>query len=278
MRYRQSSAQTIFIFFLMAVASFTISAQTTEFTYQGKLLDGGLPANANYDMQFQLFDDSASGSQQGQTVTVSGVTVTGGVFTVHLDFGTQFSGDARFLQIGVKPAGNPAAFVDLNPRQPLTSAPYSIRSLNASKADLATNSTQLGGIPSTGFVHNGTTPQTGTSFNIDGGGTLGGGLSAGTVNSASQYYISGNIVLSVAGQNTFVGLRAGQQTQLLCKTHSSVTWQANSRQPAAVIPSSAISPAIRTGTSAVIPSSATEPVNTRTAVGAILSSVTVRGA
>ena len=31
-------------------------AQTTAFTYQGKLSDWANPANANYDMQFKLFD------------------------------------------------------------------------------------------------------------------------------------------------------------------------------------------------------------------------------
>lgn len=44
--------------FLCAVS---ISAQTTEFTYQGKLTDGGMPPTANYDMQFRLFDSPDAG-------------------------------------------------------------------------------------------------------------------------------------------------------------------------------------------------------------------------
>lgn len=31
-------------------------AQTTAFTYQGKLTDAGNPANGNYDLQLKLFD------------------------------------------------------------------------------------------------------------------------------------------------------------------------------------------------------------------------------
>jgi hypothetical protein len=34
----------------------TAQAQTTSFTYQGRLTDGGTAANGNYDLQFTLFD------------------------------------------------------------------------------------------------------------------------------------------------------------------------------------------------------------------------------
>ncbi len=47
---------------LLAVFCFvpTISAQTTEFTYQGSLRDGTAPANANYDFEFAMFDSRDS--------------------------------------------------------------------------------------------------------------------------------------------------------------------------------------------------------------------------
>ena len=195
---------------LLALAHTPLEAQTTEFTYQGRLLDSGFAPTATYDMQFSLFDDAATGNQKGQTITVSGVSVSNGIFTVHLDFGSQFAGDACYLQIGIRPAGGPNIFTALNPRQPLTSAPYSVRSLEAATADLAQNSDQLGGIPANGFVHNGTTPQAGTDFNISGSGTLGGPLSADAVNSATQYNIAGSRVLGAdSNANTFVGLFAG---------------------------------------------------------------------
>lgn len=36
-------------------------AQTTAFTYQGKLTDSGTPASGTYDMQFKLFDNPNAG-------------------------------------------------------------------------------------------------------------------------------------------------------------------------------------------------------------------------
>src|SRR5215469_15101912 len=69
----------------------TVRSQTTMFTYQGRLTDGGTPANGNYDLQFTLWDALNGGTQQPQpnpvTVMLPSVSVTAGVFTVQLDFG-----------------------------------------------------------------------------------------------------------------------------------------------------------------------------------------------
>jgi len=118
-------------------------AQTTNFTYQGSLTISGTLANGSYDLQFKLYDQLSGGALQGSpsTVTVSGVTVTAGVFTVELDFGAvAFPGAARFLEIGVRPAGS-GGFTTLSPRQQLSSTPYAIRSLSAASADTATTAT-----------------------------------------------------------------------------------------------------------------------------------------
>ncbi len=118
-------------------------AQTTNFTYQGSLTISGTLATGSYDLQFKLYDQLSGGALQGwpSTVTVSGVTVTAGVFTVELDFGAvAFPGAARFLEIGVRPAGS-GGFTTLAPRQQLSSTPYAIRSLSAASADTATTAT-----------------------------------------------------------------------------------------------------------------------------------------
>ena len=60
---------------LVLAAASAVSAQTTSFTYQGRLTDGGTAANGNYDLQFALFDNSSGGTQIGATQTVSPVTV-----------------------------------------------------------------------------------------------------------------------------------------------------------------------------------------------------------
>src|ERR1700736_5387550 len=105
-----------------------LCAQTTSFTYQGRLTDGGNAANGSYDLQFALFDASSGGTQIGSTLTRSAVSANGGVFSVSLDFGVNaFPGADRFLEIGVRTAGG-GAFTILSPRQQITSTPYAIRS------------------------------------------------------------------------------------------------------------------------------------------------------
>ena len=137
--------------------------QTTEaavalgssFTYQGKLTDGGSPANGNYDLRFILYDAESGGAQAGNTVTKTNVAVTNGLFTVDLDFGTisaptatatttptvtgtptvtatataapavsVFNGDARWMEIAVRPGGTSGTFTVLSPRQPVSPVPY----------------------------------------------------------------------------------------------------------------------------------------------------------
>ena len=112
------------------------SAQTTEFTYQGSLKDGANVANGNYDFEFRLFAVDTGGTAIG-TLQRLNVAVTNGIFSVKLDFGTQFTGANRWLEIAVKPAGG-GGFQQLLPRVSVSSSPYSIRSLNAATADLYT--------------------------------------------------------------------------------------------------------------------------------------------
>src|SRR5436190_4513542 len=90
---------------LICFTASAAAAQGTAFTYQGKLTEAGSPANGNYDLEFALFDASTGGVQQGQRETRNPVTASAGVFTVTLDFGANvFSGAARYLEIGVRPA------------------------------------------------------------------------------------------------------------------------------------------------------------------------------
>ena len=99
----------------------------TAFTYQGRLTDGGSPANGSYDFQFKLYDAASGGTQVGSTVTKEDVAVSDGLFTVELDFGTGvFTGDARHLEIGVRPGSSTSAYTTLMPRQTLTPTPYAL--------------------------------------------------------------------------------------------------------------------------------------------------------
>lgn len=104
----------------------------TTFTYQGRLLNGANPASGQFDFEFNLFNAASGGTQVGSTVTRNNVTVSNGNFTIQLDFGSNaFDGEALWLQIKVRPSGDPTAtFVTLNPRQPLTAVPYALHALN----------------------------------------------------------------------------------------------------------------------------------------------------
>ena len=98
----------------------------TGFTYQGKLTDGGAPANGTYDFVFKLYNALSGGALVGSTVTKNDVTVTTGLFTVQLDFGSVFDGTALYLEIGVRPGASTGAYTALTPRQALTATPYAL--------------------------------------------------------------------------------------------------------------------------------------------------------
>ena len=191
---------------LALIVSDSASAQTTVFTYQGKLNDNGNPASGPYDFQFKLFDTAVvgTGMQQGSTLSRSNVQVTAGIFTVQLDFGgAVFPGTERYLEISVRPAGG-GAFTMLAPRQAVTSTPYALRSTTAGTAETATNATQLGGLTADGFIQNTTSQQAATSFNIGGTGT------ASVLNAVTQFNLGGSRILSNAGSdNLFVGINTG---------------------------------------------------------------------
>ncbi len=100
----------------------------SEFTYQGELMQSGQSADGIYDFEFELFDESAGGVSVTPTITLNDITVTGGVFTVLLDFGFDpFVGEAVFLEIRVKQP-SVVDFTTLAPRQAITPTPYAIQS------------------------------------------------------------------------------------------------------------------------------------------------------
>ena len=105
-------------------------AQSTEFTYQGSLRDGANLATGTYDFEFALFD--GGGTQLGGVLVRNGVTVANGIFGVSLDFGNQFSGPGRLLEIRVRAPGG--SMTTLSPRQLINSAPYAVKALSTDNA------------------------------------------------------------------------------------------------------------------------------------------------
>jgi hypothetical protein len=217
---------TVMVGLMVLVQGVIVMAQTTTFTYQGRLTDGGTAANGTYDMQFKLTD--TAGVQIGSVITHSSVVVTNGVFTVALGYGTNFTGDDRMLEISIKPAGSGDPYTLLSPRQPITSAPYAYRAAVASNSEklngvvasqyVLTNDPRLtdprppaGG--SNAYIQNGNAQQT-ANFNIVGNGKIQGDLNAGVVDVIHYFEIQGDRVLGKQLSSLFVGPHAGENSLL----------------------------------------------------------------
>lgn len=226
--YIRACSRIIALLVALLLSGRAMLAQTTAFSYQGKLTDAGQLANATFDMQFKLFDAAINGTQIGSTITNPTVQAVNGVFTVTLDFGAAvFPGADRFLEINLRPAGNTGGYQQLLPRQRVTSSSYAVQALNAVTATAASGLTAAAGA---NLIQNTTALQTMANFNLSGNGTAGGTLGGNVVDTPAQYNLGGARILSNAGvnmlslgantgtfnttqmDNTFIGAGAGQNT------------------------------------------------------------------
>ncbi len=93
---------------ILAWGSSVLAAEVpidSTISYQGRLTDGGNPAEGEHDMRFSLYDAVSGGNQEGPTLVFDGdqpnpdpVDVMGGLFQVGLTFGDGvFLGDALWL-------------------------------------------------------------------------------------------------------------------------------------------------------------------------------------
>jgi hypothetical protein len=153
----------------------------TAWTYQGRLIDANGPADGRYDLQFALFTDPIlSSSQIGPTVDVNDLDVIDGYFTVELDFGNSvFNGDARWLEIGVRPWDSGERHTLLSPRQEVTPTPYALYTENAgTDNDWMVSGNDMHSTPS-------------------------GNVGIGTTNPAEKLHIIGDILLDGGGGIAF---------------------------------------------------------------------------
>ena len=190
---------TFVIVCLILLAGLAVQAQTSAFSYQGRLNEGGAPPTGVYDFEIRLVNELGAiiGVQQKLNTQV-----TAGIFGLSLDFGAAaFPGPARSLEIAVRPQGGPP-FVTLLPRQPLLSAPYAIRALSA------TSAAQLGGVDAARYVQS----DVGGNVNVNGNLAVSGSVSFAVVNAQTQYNLGGQRLLGIGGQqggSFFAGIGAG---------------------------------------------------------------------
>jgi hypothetical protein len=123
----QRLTQITFISILFIASHALAEPLGSGFTYQGELTHLGAPANGAFDFQFNLHDTVADGLPLTAPLVVHDVDVRDGVFTVELDFGTEFfNGTQLWLEIAVREGASVGAFTVLDPRQKLTASPYSL--------------------------------------------------------------------------------------------------------------------------------------------------------
>jgi hypothetical protein len=211
---------------LIALFSTAAIAQSSVFTYQGKLFDQGIAANGQYQLEFRIYNAPTDGTQIGTTISDVAVSVTQGVFTTQLDLGPSIfaAGKELFIELGVR-RNTGESYVTLSPRQQLTSAPYAIKALLADTAAIAGDSYQLGGVDandyvqtdhpgmtdarvplpgSADYIQNTSVTQPLSNFNISGDGR------ANIFSAAVQFNIGGDRVLTAdANMNTFTGIGTG---------------------------------------------------------------------
>lgn len=191
----------------------------TSFTYQGQLRQNGNLINSSCDFEFRLYDASSGGSQIGTTQTKTNVSVSNGVFTEVLDFGAgAFDGKARWLGISVRCPTGSGSYTALNPRQPLTAAPYAhalpgLYTLqNSSSPNLiggfGGNSISNGVIGATisgGGLNGSPNRVTDNYGTIGGGGWNTAGDNAGLVTSATNATVGGGALNTASGGYSTVG-------------------------------------------------------------------------
>ena len=150
----------VLVFGLMIFIAQVGRAETmgTAFTYQGRLIDANKTTDGLYDFQFKLYDAVSEGNQVGADVNKLEVNVIDGYFTVSIDFGSDvFNGDARWLEIGVRPGdqNDPNVYTTLIPRQQITATPFALYAKTAG-----------GGTPDSDWIISGNNMYSGVSGKV----------------------------------------------------------------------------------------------------------------
>ncbi len=129
--------QIVHLFIVLALGTimYRADAQGTAFIYQGRLNNNDSPANGSYDLSFSLYTVNSGGSAFAGPVTPAATSVSNGLFTVTLDFGSSvFTGPTYWLDISVRTNGG-GAYTELSPRQQIAPTPYTIYSEKAGTAN-----------------------------------------------------------------------------------------------------------------------------------------------
>ena len=126
-------------------------SEPMAFSYQGRLVEEGSPANGNYDFIIELFDNPTigtplAGCSNAGTGSLLSQPVTNGIFTFYLvcDWNPKvFTGGERWIEVQVRRTGTPT--YSTLPRQPISSVPYAFSLYPGATVDGASISGSFGG-------------------------------------------------------------------------------------------------------------------------------------
>ncbi len=109
----------------------------SAFSYQGNLSVSDRPAEGNFDFRFILYGSEIGGSQVGPILYGDDIEVSGGLFSLYLNFGDEvFDGSQRWLEVAVRSGDETGAYTPLGPRQAIMPSPYSLRAGRISWSDI----------------------------------------------------------------------------------------------------------------------------------------------
>jgi trimeric autotransporter adhesin len=186
-----------------------VEGQGTAFTYQGRLNDGGNPANGRYDFRFRIASDPLGNNYVGNAFLTNGIPVSNGLFTATMDFGPGvFTGSNDWLEVDVRTNGI-GGYTALNPLQALTPTPYAIFASTASNLSGTLPAGQLTGTYGNAVTFN----NTGNSFSGNGSGLT--GVNAATLNGlgAGNFWQTTGNAGTTPGAN-FLGTSDNQPLEL----------------------------------------------------------------
>jgi hypothetical protein len=105
----------------------------TSFSYQGELRTAGQPAIGLHDFEACLFDAAGPGGDAAIACSIieDQPLDAAGRFTLELDFGAQYNGSVRFIEMRVRPGASGGAFTPLLPRQAIRPTPEALRAARA---------------------------------------------------------------------------------------------------------------------------------------------------
>lgn len=114
----------ILVLLTLAYLSSTALAKTPQlpvFTYQGRLMNGGVPVNGTADFSARVWDSPIGGFGVSGILNYSSWPVIDGLFTMNMNFGGNvFNGESRYLEITVNG-------VTLTPRTLIAHTPYALQ-------------------------------------------------------------------------------------------------------------------------------------------------------